>query len=92
MQRYQQKPVMAVQWFPGVEVAGVESVGFDKFYLRCGPGEEPASTRGYKVGVAEDLWLGPGDWLVTGNNGVDFVLSDEEFKEQYDPVDSARPV
>jgi hypothetical protein len=75
MQRYQQKPVMAVQWFPGVVIEGVSEIERGGGYVL-----------GYRVGRVVDIYLDHGDWLLIREDGTDYSLMDWEFKEQYDPV------
>jgi hypothetical protein len=75
MKLYQQRPIKAVQWFPGVAVEGVSEMQPAHF--------RNDAVRGYCPGGDTDLWFDPGDWLVLGDEGVERVIPAHEFAAQY---------
>lgn len=75
MAQYRKKPVVieAVQWFPGVEIAGVEVAS---------PGDDQA-----RITTLEGIMrVAPGDWVITGVAGEMYPCRDDIFRATYEPV------
>lgn len=75
------KPVTAVRWHPGADIAGVIEVLADSRGER-----EPSGTFGLRTGESL-LYLRPGDWIVTPRDGgAQRVLSQAEFERDFEAV------
>ena len=91
--------IEAVQWFPGVEHASVSTS-----VLESGMAADlhPAIARELRAGrgLVGVVWVydahdrpgwvlvRPGDWIIT-RDGRDEVMSDKEFKQAFEPTESA---
>ena len=87
MPMFRKKPVVieATQWFPGVQIEGVEMVKcdlprFDPEYP-CNLGEHP------KIKTLEgDMHVSPGDWIITGVQGERYPCKPDIFAATYEPA------
>ena len=89
MPKFRKKPVVieATQWFPGVEVEGVEMVPCN---LPPHDHEYPCATGAHpKVRTLEgDMYVSPGDWIITGVRGEKYPCKPDIFDATYEPADA----
>lgn len=83
MFRRKVESVEAVQWHPGVDIAGVEDTDGDLPYLA-------RSAMNVSNGVTQvhynpPQFLHDGDWVITFPTGDKTVAKDEIFKALYEP-------
>jgi len=101
MSRWRKKPVVieAVQWFPGVEVEGVEpEMGASCVDPQCGDSTwDHACTAGGPTGrhfvrtLEGDHRVSPGDWIITGVKGERYPCKPDIFEATYEPADDGGP-
>ncbi len=77
MKRYRRKsiPVEAQQWFPGVEILGMENV---LCYYQVG-------SSGYGS-MNWKLWIKPSYWVIHHQNGDFEAITNEEFQSKYEKI------
>lgn len=71
----------AVQWFPGVDIAGIHQAPDDMAYRHGWP-----SGSFYHESVYSRA-LQPGDWIVTTPTGSVDVLRDDWFRKEWEQCD-----
>lgn len=90
MAKFRNRPTIieAVQWFPGKHVEGV-IVG-EKEWVLAGHNvtesieiEKPPFIKT----LEGNMWVSPGDWIVTGTHGERWPVKAHIFKFKYEPVD-----
>lgn len=76
MAKFKKRPeyVEAAQWRPGVAIPGVSKTGLGFAYVNTPAGN---------VEVHE------GDWVITQEDGLQYVLCPEEFEKEFEPDDGA---
>lgn len=89
--KYRKKPVIieAEQWFPGVEIEGVEIVQREGVIGGKGHGEmrflqDPIAVIQTLEG---EMKVSPGDWIITGMKGERYPCKPDIFAATYEPVD-----
>ena len=87
MPKFRKKPVVieATQWFPGVEIEGVEMVecdlpSHDPEYP-CHLGEHPVVRT-----LEGDMHVSSGDWIITGVQGERYPCKPDIFAANYEAV------
>lgn len=81
MKRYRTRPknVIAIQWFPGVEVPGWIETKVDRSQVKWGL---LIDSRSYQMTVID------GQWIVINNDHVE-VLNSNQFEAQYELIPSS---
>ena len=85
MPKFRKKPIVieAEQWFPGIEIDGVEE---KKSWWVSGKEHE-------SVGAIETLegvhMVTPGDWIITGISGEKYPCKPDIFEATYEKVDES---
>jgi len=75
MAHYRKKPLIveAQQWFPGVDIPGVEGVG---------------NAHGLIETLEGFLMVSPGDWVIRGTAGELHPCKPDIFEATYEPVNN----
>jgi hypothetical protein len=81
-------PVEAVQWFPGLPVAGISDE------LPGHPGSPdllPSPPHAYLVTPKGRFTVFASDWIITEPTGTQHVCHDSLFRQSYQPVEENLP-
>lgn len=76
MDKFRKKPIVieAEQWFPGKEIDGV---------YQC-----PYQPQLFRIETLEgELFVSPGDWIITGVNGEKYPCKPDIFEKTYEKVE-----
>lgn len=89
--RYRKKPVEieAVQWWPGIEIEGVEIVQRDGVIGGKGHGEMrfPQRPKAIIRTLEGEMEVSPGDWIITGVAGEKYPCKPYIFVATYEAVE-----
>ena len=85
--KFQKKlPIVdAVQWNPGIEIENVEEFQYDH------PKDHPKLQHAYLHTRYGNFLVAPGDWILTDDEGKQWVVGNTIFKREYEPLIDGTP-
>ena len=82
MKEYRKKPIIikAKQWFPGIEIEGVDESGARQLANKLSPNQ------GWIETLEGGHIVSPGDWIIVGVAGERYPCKPDIFELTYDLV------